>query len=178
MDGAAMASAVAAVGIAVGLLGSAVGGLLGTVSNLPLWKSLLGVGVVILAVSGPSVILVYFKLRNRDLAPVLNACRWAVNRRIGMTMLLGRVFTQEAHLPEYAARQLTDPYADKNRTRNMLLVALAVVAALAGAWALNWFDRWLPSVIRHAPAAAAARTNAPPAAADAPATNNPSRSTP
>ena len=149
MDGAAMASSVAAVGIAVGLLGSAVGGLLGTVSKLPLWKSLFGVVLVILAVSGPSVILAYFKLRNRDLAPVLNACRWAVNRRIRMTMLLGRVFTQEAHLPEGAERQLTDPYADKNQTRNTLLVILVVVGMVFGLWALNLLDKWLPNLLQH-----------------------------
>lgn len=151
MDGAAMASSVAAVGIAVGLLGSAVGGLVGTVSSLPLWKSLLGVVFVILAVSGPSVILAYFKLRNRDLAPVLNASRWAVNRRIRMTMLLGRVFTQEARLPEGAERQLTDPYAERTRTRNTLLVILVVVGVAFGVWALEIFDKWLPDALQHAP---------------------------
>jgi hypothetical protein len=154
MDGAAMASSVAALGIAVGLLGSAVGGLLGTVSKLPLWKSLLGVVLVILSVSGPSVILVYFKLRSRDLAPVLNACRWAVNRRIRMTMLLGHVFTQEARLPEGAERQLTDPYADKNQGRlTMLLLLLVLVLALvAWLWWQNGLDVCLPAILQHGPA--------------------------
>ncbi|MEI8243766.1 MAG: hypothetical protein WCI17_10905 [bacterium] len=156
MDGAAMASSVAAVGIAVGLLGSAVGGLVATLSNLPVWKSLLGVVFVILAVSGPSVILAYFKLRSRDLAPVLNACRWAVNRRIRMTMLLGRVFTQEAHLPEGAERQLTDPYADKNKTRNTLIIVLIALGVVFALWALNLFNKWLPDVLRHGPAPAPA----------------------
>jgi len=160
MDGAAMASSVAAIGIAVGLLGSAVGGLLGTVSKLPLWKSLFGVVVVILAVSGPSVILAYFKLRNRDLAPVLNACRWAVNRRIRMTMLLGRVFTQEARMPEGAERLLRDPYADKNHTRNTLLTILVVVGVVFGLWAFGLFDKWLPNALQHA-AAPAPRQTAP-----------------
>ncbi len=151
MDGAAMASSVAALGIAVGLLGSAVGGLLGTVSKLPLWKSLLGVVLVILSISGPSVILVYFKLRSRDLAPVLNACRWAVNRRIRMTMLLGQVFTQEARLPEGAERQLTDPYADKNQGRlTVLLVVLAVVLVLVvWVWLQGRLDLCLPALLQH-----------------------------
>jgi hypothetical protein len=147
MDGAAMASSVAALGIAVGLLGSAVGGLLGTVSKLPLWKSLVGVLLVILSVSGPSVILAYFKLRSRDLAPVLNACRWAVNRRIRMTMLLGHVFTQEAALPEGAERQLTDPYADKNHARLTLLLGVlaAALALVVWLWAVGWWDAHLPA---------------------------------
>jgi hypothetical protein len=158
VDGAAMASSVAAVGIAVGLLGSAVGGLVSTLSNLPVWKSLVGVVFVILAVSGPSVILAYFKLRSRDLAPVLNASRWAVNRRIRMTMLLGRVFTQEAHLPEGAERQLTDPYADKNKTRNTLITFLIVLGVMFALWALNLFNKWLPDVLRHGPARTPALT--------------------
>lgn len=144
MDGAAMASSVAAVGIAVGLLGSAVGGLLGTMSKLPVWKSLLGVFLVILAVSGPAVILAYFKLRARDLAPVLNACGWAVNRRIRITMLLGRVFTQEARLPPDAERMLTDPYADKNRVRNLLIALLLTIGAVVVLWWFGHFNPVLP----------------------------------
>lgn len=144
MDGAAMASSVAAVGIAVGLLGSAVGGLIGTMSKLPVWKSLLGVFLVILAVSGPAVILAYFKLRARDLAPVLNACGWAVNRRIRITMLLGRVFTQEARLPPDAERMLTDPYADKNRVRNLLIALLLAIGAVLILWWFGHFNPVLP----------------------------------
>ena len=162
LDGAAMASSVAAVGIAVGLLGAAAGSLMAVIGKLSVPQSMLGVVLVILAVSGPSVILTYFKLRNRDLAPVLNACRWAVNRRIRMTMLLGRVFTQEARLPEGAERQRTDPYADKNHTRNSILVLLVVLGVVLGLWAFNVFDKWLPNVLKHAaaPAGEVAGTNA------------------
>lgn len=115
MEGAALASSVAAIGIAVGLVGSAVGGLIGIVSGLPLWKSLLGVLLIMLAVSGPSVILAYFKLHARDLAPVLNASGWAVNGRILMTMRLGRVLTSEAHIPFGSEREFRDPYAESRR---------------------------------------------------------------
>ncbi len=149
MEGAALASSVAAIGIAIGLMGSAVGGLISTISGLPLWKSLLGVGGVILAVSGPSVILTYFKLRARDLAPVLNACGWAINSRIRMTMTLGREFTQEARLPPGAERELTDPYADSHKTRNWIIAAMVVLITLAVFWRIDWINRYLPDLLRH-----------------------------
>jgi len=164
-DGAAMASSVAAIGIAVGLLGSAVAGMVSTVSGLPLWKSFLGVAGVILLVSGPSVILAYFRLRARDLGPILNACGWAVNTRIRMTMALGRKLTQEAALPEGSERQLTDPYADKTGTRNFLIGVVVVVLALWLLWWFDVFDPWLTGKFerfRHAPPAAAPVTPAQP----------------
>ena len=74
-DTAVLASSVAAIGIAVGVVGSAIGGFVSMVMKLSLWKSLLGVVVIFLLVSGPSVALAWFKLRARDLGPVLNACR-------------------------------------------------------------------------------------------------------
>jgi hypothetical protein len=150
MDGAALASSVAAIGIAVGLVGSAVSGIVSMASGLPLWKTLLGVAAVILAVSGPAVVLAYFKLRNRDLGPVLNACGWAVNSRIGMTMPLGRVFTQEARLPEGVERSLIDPYADKNGTRNTLIAGFVIAVILLILWSMNLFDRFLPHGLKHA----------------------------
>lgn len=151
MEGVAMASSMAAVGIAVGLLGSAVGGLISTVSGLPLWKTLLGVAGVILAVSGPSVILTYFRLRARDLAPILNACGWAVNGRIKMTMALSREFTGEATLPLDADKDLFDPFADSHRTRNLTLVLAFLLAVLTLYWRLGWLNDWLPSALEPLP---------------------------
>ena len=133
MEGAALASSVAALGIAVGLIGSAVGGLVSTVVGLPLWKTALGILAVILVVSCPSVILAWFKLRARDLAPILNACGWAVNRRLHFSLKLGRLFTREAALPPGAKRELRDPYADHHALR-FILAALILAAIAAGVW--------------------------------------------
>ncbi len=147
MEGVAMASSVAAIGIAVGLLGSAVGGLISVISGLPLWKTLLGVAGVILAVSGPSVILTYFRLRARDLAPILNACGWAVNGKIKMTMKLSREFTGEAELPLNSEREILDPFADSHRVRNLSLVAACLLGVLLLYWRLGWLNNWLPSAM-------------------------------
>ena len=133
MEGAALASSVAALGIAVGLIGSAIGGMVSLIIGLPLWKTALGILAVILVVSCPSVILAWFKLHARDLAPILNACGWAVNRRLRFTLKLGRLFTKEAALPPNSKRELRDPYADHTITK-IILALLLLAAAAAGVW--------------------------------------------
>ncbi len=92
-SGAALASSVAALGIGVGMVGAAVAGIVGVVAELPWWQTAAGVALVMLAVSLPSVILAWFKLRRRDLGAVLNACGWAVNRPLRFSQRLARRFT-------------------------------------------------------------------------------------
>lgn len=136
MEGTALASSVAAIGIAVGLVGSAFGGLMSTVTSLPLWKTLLGVVCVFLLVSMPSVILTWFKLRARDLAPILNAGGWAVNIRLGFSLRLGRIYTTCAELPKGTKRSLVDPYADRKKWPYVLI---AIVLSAAIAFAICYF---------------------------------------
>lgn len=148
MEGAALASSVAALGIAIGLIGSAVGGLVSVASGLPLWKVAAGVLAVFLLVSGPSVILTWFKLRARDIAPILNACGWAVNRNLRISLKLGKLFTAEAALPEQAELQLTDPYADDNRARNRIIAVVLLLVLTAGLWLAGLLDSVLPCSMR------------------------------
>ena len=133
-EGAAVASTAAALGIAVGLISTAIGGVVSAVAGLPLWKTALGLLAVLLVVSAPSVILTWFKLRARDVAPILNACGWAVNRNLRFSLKLGRLFTTEAVLPANSERQLTDPYADDNTARNRVIAALILAAVAAILW--------------------------------------------
>lgn len=155
MEGAALASSVAALGIAVGLIGSAVGGLVGMIAGLPLWKTALGIVAVLLLVSGPSMILTWFKLRARDVAPILNACGWAVNRRLRISLKLGRIFTSEATLPANSERELTDPFADDNRVRNRVIAVLLLVAAAAALWFAGLLDSALPGSLKRCQAGSA-----------------------
>ena len=155
MEGAALASSVAAVGIAVGLVGSAVGGLISVVSGLPPWKTLAGVLAIFLAVSGPSVVLAWFKLRARDLAPVLNACGWAVNSRIRITFRLGNAFTRAACPPPGSELELGDAFAESRRGRHWVLILLGVALVLYLYWRLDWLNRWLPAAWEHRARAAA-----------------------
>lgn len=43
---------------------------------------------VLLAISLPSMILAYLKLRKRNLAPVLDANGWAINARLAVNIIL------------------------------------------------------------------------------------------
>ena len=93
--GAAMASSVAAVGIGIGMIGTAAAALISAIKGLhPWWMFFVALAAVVLIVSVPSMILAYFKLRRRDLGAILNACGWAINRPMRFSMKRARSFTK------------------------------------------------------------------------------------
>ena len=92
--GAALASSVAAIGIAVGMVGAAMASFMAAVATMVWWKLLLSLVALVLVVSLPSVILAWFKLRRRDLCAILNASGWAVNRAMRFSVARARAFTQ------------------------------------------------------------------------------------
>ena len=135
-NGAALASSVAALGVGIGMAGAAIGGLIGLVAGLPLWKVLAGVAAVILIVSLPSVILAWFKLRARDLGAILNAGGWAVNRPLTFSMGLARTFTHPAKMPLGSA-VARDPYASYGWLKLLILLLVLVGAAAGICWKLG-----------------------------------------
>ena len=135
-NGAALASSVAALGVGIGMAGAAVGGLIGLVAGLPLWKVLAGVAAVILIVSLPSVILAWFKLRARDLGAILNAGGWAVNRPLTFSMGLARTFTRPAKMPMGSA-VARDPYASRGWLKVLLVLLLLAGIAAGVCWKLG-----------------------------------------
>lgn len=99
--GAALASSIAAIGIGVGMVGAAAASLVAAVKGMGPWQAVLSVVAIILVVSMPSVVLTWFKLRRRDLAAILNAGGWAVNRQMRFSMKLARGFTKCARTSEW-----------------------------------------------------------------------------
>ena len=99
--GAALASSVAAIGIGVGMIGAAAASIMAAVKGMGPWQILLAVLAIILVVSLPSVVLTWFKLRRRDLAAILNAGGWAVNRQMRFSMKRARGFTKCARTSEW-----------------------------------------------------------------------------
>ena len=118
--GAAMASSVAAIGIGVGMMGAALASIMAAVSNMTWWQILVAIAAVILVVSLPSVILTWFKLRQRDLGAILNACGWAINRPMRFSMKRARGFTKCAGNPLIL--------------QTLLLLALLAGLAAGGVW--------------------------------------------
>lgn len=94
--GAAMASSVAAIGIGIGMIGAAFASVMAVVSSMTWWQILVGIAAIVVAVSLPSVILAWFKLRRRDIGAILNASGWAVNRQMRFSVKRARAFTRLA----------------------------------------------------------------------------------
>jgi len=89
-----------------------------------------------LMISGPSMVLAWFKLKRRNLAPILDANGWAVNARARINIPFGTSLTGLASLPAGANRSLSDPYADKKSVWPYYLLLTIILCLLAG-WRLS-----------------------------------------
>jgi hypothetical protein len=128
-DIAKFAGIFAAIGLAIGAIGTALAAVATGFLSLKLWQMPLALLGVMLLISGPSMLLAWFKLRKRNLAPILDANGWAVNTEARINILFGSALTQLAALPKGAKLSLTDPYASKSRRSLWLLVLLGVAVA-------------------------------------------------
>lgn len=117
-DAAKFAGIFAAIGLAIGTLGTALGSLVSGFLKLePWWKMPLAVVGILLVISGPSVIIAALKLRQRNLGPLLDGVGWAVNGRMKINIPFGSALTAIAALPEGAERRFEDPYKVEDRVR-------------------------------------------------------------
>lgn len=130
----------AAIGLAVGAIGTALASVLVGLLALKWWQVPFALAGLMLAISGPAVILAWFKLRSRNLGPILDANGWAINARAKINIPFGTSLTQVAHLPPNAERALTDPYAEKKKPWALYFGIVAVVLLAAFAWVLR--DQW------------------------------------
>jgi hypothetical protein len=136
---------VAAIGVAIGGIGTMLAAIFGTILGLGKWLPL-GFGALILAISGPSMAIAWLKLRKRNLGPILDANDWAVNGSARINVAFGAAMTSLAELPPGAQRSTSDPFADKpSRWRRW--AALALLLLLAGSWYFGKLDAYLPAGI-------------------------------
>ena len=98
-DIAKFAGIFAAIGMAVGMIGTALVALFGGLAQLYWWQLLIVFVCILLVISGPSMIMAYMKLRRRNLAPVLNANGWAVNADAIISVPFGRTLTEQVAFP-------------------------------------------------------------------------------
>jgi hypothetical protein len=137
---------IAAMGVAVGGITAAIGGVLQAVFGLGLWMPLGVLGLVLL-ISGPSMLIAWLKLRQRNIGPLLDANGWAINTGSCLSRPLGRSLTKMASLPPGARVDAIDPFADKARPWAVYL-AIVVVLGLALAWSLGRLDGLLPNAVK------------------------------
>jgi hypothetical protein len=127
----------AAIGLAVGALGTALASVMSGLFALAWWQMPLALAGLLLAVSGPAVVLAWFKLRSRNLGPILDANGWAINARARINIPFGTSLTQVAQLPANSERSLQDPYAERATPWGWYLLGLVLLAGLAAAWSMN-----------------------------------------
>ena len=129
-DIAKFAGIFAALGMAVGMIGTALSSLLKGLLDLSAIQ-LVGTFIgILLVISGPAMIMAWMKLRRRNIAPLLNANGWAINAASKISIPFGETLTDIAKYPKL---KLKDPYAKKGlpawKKWLISLVTLAVVAA-------------------------------------------------
>lgn len=168
----------AAVGLALGFIISALTMLVSGFLSLKLWQMPLAIAGILLLISGPSMLLAAFKLRKRNLAPLLDANGWAINAQARINVSFGKTLTKVAELPEGAKESLNDPYKDKRSPVWFYAMLIVIGCAAAILWDMGLAQKWMglteqPPVVQEQPAAAAAAapatTPAAPVAAPAPA---------
>jgi hypothetical protein len=163
-DIAKFAGIFAAIGIAIGMVGSAIAAIATGFLNLKWWQMPLVVVGVMLLVSGPSMILAWLKLRQRNLGPILDANGWAVNGVAKMNIPFGGSLTALAALPANSERSLDDPFAEKKRPWAVYIVLLALLAGLGWAWSKGYVRTvlgWDKAPAASTSAASSAGTPAP-----------------
>ena len=127
-DIAKFAGIFAAIGMAIGALGTFLTSLLSEVKEMHAW-ALLIVPAILIIVSGPSMLLAWMKLRKRNLAPLLNANGWAINADAIISVLFGNTLTEQAQFP---VLKLADPHAKIKKLTKGGKWAIAIAALLLG----------------------------------------------
>lgn len=117
---------VAALGVAVGSLGTAFGFFMKAVADVKDWQMPLLVLGLMLLISAPSMVMAFLKLRRRNIAPLLDANGWAVNARALISVPFGARLTGVAKLPRGAGSS-ADRFAARRSVWPRLLAVLFVV---------------------------------------------------
>lgn len=128
----------AAVGLAIGSIGSFLTSLWEEFMKLSPIGMIFALIGIMLVISGPSMLLAWLSLRKRNLSPLLNANGWAVNAQTLVNIVFGQTLTKIADFPMIA---VADPFADKSVPKWKIFLSLFVIAAIAIAilYFLNFF---------------------------------------
>ncbi len=174
---------VAALGVAFGAIGTAiatVGAKLTGLIGLPFWQLVLALIGLLFVVSGPSMLIAWLKLRQRNLGPILDAGGWAVNGRVRVPVSLGRSLTSMAKLPAGTLPAVDDKFAEPPVVWPKLVafaIAIGFVYSLLNSYGFIW--KWSKGAMGTDPDKAPKvsltefigipkETNAPPATPPAP----------
>ena len=135
-DIAKFAGIFAAIGMALGMIGTALVSLAKGVFALEWWQLIIVFVGILLLISGPAMIMAWMKLRRRNIAPLLNANGWAVNASSKISIPFGETLTDIAKFPKM---KLKDPYAKKGLPSwaKWFIGILVVALIVGGLWLFN-----------------------------------------
>ena len=145
-DAARFAGVFAAIGLAIGAIGTAIASIVTGFLQLTWWQMPLAVLGIILLISGPSCLIAALKLQSRNLGPILDACGWAVNTRLKINLPFGRALTGMPQLPADAERSLSDPYAEKKRPWGLYFALAIILVIVIALWRYGVFAKWLAAL--------------------------------
>ena len=131
----------AALGMAVGMIGTALTSIFKGVFALAWWERIAAFVGIMLVISGPAMIMAWLKLRRRNIAPLLNANGWAVNAASKISIPFGETLTDIAKFPKL---KIKDPYAKRGIPAwgKWLISSLLVAIVLVVLWLGNIFS-WI-----------------------------------
>lgn len=121
----------AAISLALGAIGTALASLVAGFMGLVWWKMPLAIAGLLLLISGPSMFLAWLKLRQRNLAPLLDANGWAINARALVNVQFGKALTQLAQIPVGSRINLNDPFMKKKMPMAQLVFLFLLLGVLA-----------------------------------------------
>jgi hypothetical protein len=136
-------STIALIGVAVSGAAAVVGGILEAFFGLGIWMPV-GLLGLILAISGPSMLIAGLKLRQRNLGPILDANGWAVNGRVAVNIPFGGLLTQMPEFPPGSERLSVDPYQPRQSIWVPIARAAIVLALLCASGVFAYHQGWLP----------------------------------
>lgn len=133
-DIAKFAGIFAAMGLAVGAIGTTLAAVVSGLFALSWWQIPLVLIGVLVVISGPSMMMAFLTLRRRNLGPLLDANGWAVNTRARINVPFGASLTGLATLPPGSSRSLVDPFAEKKSPWRAWMMLGAVIVMGAVMW--------------------------------------------
>lgn len=137
---------VAAISVAFTGIATVVGGILQAFLGLG-WLIPLGILGIMLAISLPSTIIAWRKLRQRNIGPILDASGWAINGSVKITTSLGLNLTHLPKRPATALLATKDPYAQKGfPIRRIILAVVIVVLIIAAVLIQIYHPEWWTSI--------------------------------
>lgn len=154
---------VAAMGVAVGAIGGALGAIATGLAKLAIWQLPLVLVGLVAVISGPSMLIAWLKLRQRNIGPLLESNGWAINGRVKINIPFGTKLTERAVLPPGSKPDFSDPYEDKDAARRRKLITALVIVAIAAAVFIRWDHNQKGHYFWQKPATAVEAPATPPA---------------